>query len=73
MYVFGGSLLLEKLLFSRSVFNLKVYIKNLIVLKINIKNSDAIYLRSFSLLLPVFLGAIFPTFLPGGVVLPTDD
>jgi hypothetical protein len=27
----------------------------------------------FTLALPVFRGAILPTFLPGGVVLPTDD
>ena len=32
-----------------------------------------IYLRCFILVLPVFLGDRFPTFLPGGVVLPTDD
>ena len=31
------------------------------------------YLRSFSLPRPVFLGAMFPTLRPGGVVLPTDD
>ena len=31
------------------------------------------YLRSFNLPRPVFLGAIFPTLRPGGVVLPTDD
>ena len=31
------------------------------------------YLRSFTRPRPVFLGAIFPTLRPGGVVLPTDD
>lgn len=71
-YVCSWSLLLEVVLFL--VFNLKsIYKKFNLFPKINIKNGAATYLRSFSLPLPVFLGAIFPTFLPGGVVLPTDD
>ena len=37
------------------------------------KKLKKIYLRSFNLLRPVFLGVILPTLRPGGVVLPTDD